>query len=84
MIQIVRVIVVTLVIGGVAWVLGWALVDGLRTGKIRHTDSRRKCDRKKNPFGYWALVCLFCGLLALLGWAWVKATGDAWTRLVER
>ena len=30
-----------------------------RTGKIRHTDSRRYCSRQQNPLGYWALVLLF-------------------------
>jgi len=52
MIQIARIIIVTFVIGWLAWILGRTLVDGLRTGKIRHTDSKKRCDRKKNPLGY--------------------------------
>ena len=82
--QIVRIVVATIVIGWLAWFLGWTLVDGLRTGKIRHTDSVMKCDRKKTPFGYWALVCLFSGFLGLLAWAWVMATADSWTKLIGR
>jgi hypothetical protein len=84
MIEIARIIIVTFVIGWLGWFLGRTLVDGLRTGKIRHTDSKSRCDRKKNPLGYWALVCFFAGLLGLLGWVWVKATTDAWTKIIER
>jgi hypothetical protein len=82
--QILRIIIVTIVIGWLAGVLGTALINGLRTGKIRHTDSRKRYDRRKAPFAYWALVCLFAGFLVLLGCTWLQITADAWTRIIKK
>ena len=61
---LIRLLLVTLLVGALLGWLGRILWLGLRSGQIRHSDSHRSCSRRKNPLGYWALVLLF----AALGW----------------
>jgi len=67
---LIRLLMLTLLFGTPVYWLGRILWQGLRTGKIRHTDSRRYCSRQQNPLGYWALVLLFATLcwLCLYGY----------------
>ena len=67
---LIRLLMLTLLFGTPVYWLGRILWQGLRTGKIRHTDSRRYCSRQQNPLGYWALVLLFAALcwLCLYGY----------------
>lgn len=62
---LIRLLLVTLLTGALLGWLGRILWQGLRTGKMRHTDSRRYCSRQQNPLGYWALVLLFATLCGL-------------------
>ena len=70
MMQIFRLIIVTVVTGGLVWLLGRTVFEGIKSGTIRHTDSTRVCRRDKNPVGFWALVVLFCGFIVLLWGVW--------------
>jgi len=69
MIQILRIILVSAIAGWLCWGLVKAVIDGVRTGKIHHTDSTTVCCRKKNPVGFWSLVVLFTGFVAMFAWA---------------
>ena len=53
---LIRLLMLTLLFGTPVY---GVLAGPQRTGKIRHTDSRRYCSRQQNPLGYWALVLLF-------------------------
>jgi len=77
MMQIIRLVVVTAVAGGLGWFLGKTVFQGITTGVIRHTDSERVCRRDHNPAGFWSLVVLFSGFVVLLGAGWVFAVLDA-------
>ena len=81
MIQIIRLIVVTVVAGGLVWFLGRTVIQGIQTGAIRHTDSIRACRRDKNPAGFWALVALFSAFTIGIGSAWAFAVVDAIRRM---
>ena len=61
---LIRLLLLTLLFGSLLCWLGHILWLGLRSGKIRHSDSHRYCSRRQNPLGYWALVLL----LATLCW----------------
>lgn len=75
--QIVRIIAVSGIAGWLCWFLGKTVVDGIRTGAIHHTNSKKVCRRKKNPVGFWALVVLFVGFVTMIAWAWGFAVVDA-------
>jgi hypothetical protein len=77
MIQIVRLIFITSIAGGLVWFLGKTIFQGIKTGAIRHTDSTQVCRKDKNPAGFWALIVLFCGFIVLLGTVWAFAVFDA-------
>jgi hypothetical protein len=72
MMQILRAIVVTVIAGWFSWFLGKTVIEGIRTGAIRHTNSTQICRRKDNPIGFWSLVILFSGFVAMfiLVWSW--------------
>jgi hypothetical protein len=77
MMQILRIIVVSAIAGWLCWWLGKTVIDGIRTGKIHHTDSTKVCCRNRNPAGFWALVALFTGFVAMFAWAWGFSVIDA-------
>ncbi len=77
MLQILRIIFMTAVVGWLSWFLGKTVIVGIRTGTIRHTDSTRVCRRSSNPIGYWFLVVLFSAFVAMLTGVWWWAVGDA-------
>lgn len=52
----------------VAWPVGSAVVAGLRTGRLPHTDSRSVIVRGTHPVRFWALMTLFLAMLGLLGY----------------
>lgn len=52
----------------VAWPVGHAVVVGLRTGRLPHSDSTSVVVRRTHPVRYWALMALFLTMLALLGY----------------
>lgn len=57
-----RMLIVTVICGGLVYLLGGTVVSGLRTGRIAHTNSSSFCERRKNPFTYWALAVLFSSM----------------------
>lgn len=63
-----RVAVVLLCVAFVAWPVGHAVVVGLRTGRLPHSDSTSVVVRRTHPVRYWALMALFLTMLALLGY----------------
>ena len=68
--QILRLIIVSLVCGGLVWFLSANLISGLRTGKIGHTDSSQICDWRKQPVYFVFLSMLNLAFIAVLlaGW----------------
>ena len=66
-------ILVSLLLGGLYFFLGRVIADGLKTGKIRHTDSKSLCDKAKNPVGYWLLILWFAVIMLACLIAWLKA-----------
>lgn len=63
-----RVAVVLLCVAVVAWPVGHAVVVGLRTGRLPHSDSTSVVVRGTHPVRFWALMALFLAMLALLGY----------------
>ena len=63
-----RVAVVLLCAAFVAWPVASAVVVGLRTGRLPHSDSRSVVVRRTHPVRFWALMALFLTMLALLGY----------------
>lgn len=63
-----RVALVLLCATVVAWPVGHAVVVGLRTGKLPHSDSTSVVVRVAHPVRFWALMALFLAMLALLGY----------------
>lgn len=71
--SLLRLLVVTAATWGLFAYLAWVVVDGLRTGAIRHTDSSKRCRRADNPAGFWALVALFSLFAAGAAACWLMA-----------
>ena len=63
-----RVALVLLCAAVVAWPVGHAVVVGLRTGRLPHSDSTSVVVRRTHPARFWALMALFLAMLALLGY----------------
>jgi hypothetical protein len=63
-----RVAVVLLCVAFVAWPVGHAVVVGLRTGRLPHSDSTATVARATHPLRFRALMLLFLAMLALLGY----------------
>lgn len=79
--ELVRIIIATVVAGWFCWFLGKTVLDGLRTGSIRHTDATTSCKRDKNPLFFWFLVALFSAFALMFALGWVSVMADAVTRL---
>jgi len=77
MMQLLRIVGVSAIAGWLCWLLGKTVIDGIKTGKIHHTDSTKVCHRKRNPAGFWALVLIFIGFVAMLAWVWVFTVAEA-------
>jgi hypothetical protein len=81
MIEMFRIILVSLVAGWLSWFLGMTVLRGIRTGAIHHTDSTKVCRREKNPVGFWSLVALFSGMVIMFISAWGFVVIDALNKL---
>ncbi|TXH69434.1 MAG: hypothetical protein E6Q88_09085 [Lysobacteraceae bacterium] len=57
--------------------VAWAVVRGLRTGKLPHSDSSTFVQRSKAPVRFWLLMLFFLALLAMLGWTVFRAGHQA-------
>lgn len=68
-----RLVLATAVTWPLAVYLARVVLDGLRTGAIRHTDSSKRCRRADNPAGFWALVVLFSLFAAASAVCWFMA-----------
>jgi len=71
--QIYRLILISLICGGLLWLLLSTLLNGQRTGKLRWRDSSSVCDRRKQPLLYWCLVAVFSGFSIVIAFAWMQA-----------
>ncbi len=63
-----RVALVLLCVAVVAWPVGRAVVVGMRTGRLPHSDGTSSVARAAHPVRFWALMALFLAMLALLGY----------------
>jgi hypothetical protein len=70
-----RFVVVSLVSGAFVFSRR-VLLNGLRPGRIAHTDASRFCDRRKNSLGYWCLVALFFLFFSSCTYVWIRVTYD--------
>lgn len=50
---------------GFSFLMGYHVVQGLKTGKIAHTDGRQFADRRKQPLFFWFLIFLFTGFMLM-------------------
>jgi hypothetical protein len=64
-----RVLLVLCCFALVAYPVGRAIVVGLRTGRLPHSDSASVLVRSRQPFRFWALMILFAAMLGLCGHA---------------
>jgi hypothetical protein len=71
--QIIRLLLVSLICGGLLWLLLSTLWNGLCTGKLRWRDSTSVCDRSKQPLLYWCLVVVFSSFSIVIAFAWIQA-----------
>ena len=72
----VRLLVVTLFAGWVCWYHGTTVIDGLKTGSIRHTDSTSRYRRDEDPFGFWSTVVMFTAFVVATAVAWFLVVSD--------
>ena len=82
--ELLRILFATVVAGWFCWFLGKTVLDGLRTGSIRHTDATTTCKRDTNPFFFWFLVALFSAFVLMFALGWVSVIADAVSRLREQ
>ena len=75
--QIVRIIAATVILGYLSWHLTETVIAGIRTGTIRHNGGFGKCRRKENAIGFWSLVLLFSGFVAIFIFSWIWVVLDA-------
>ena len=68
----IRLFVATVVCGGLAGFLFREVWLGLRSGRVRYTDSTSTCSRTGNPLFFWFLVALFIAFGVLCIAAWVR------------
>ena len=64
-----RFLLATAIAWGLAGWLGWAALQGLRTGRVRYS-GQRICRRSRQPGLYAFLIVLFSAWAALILWAW--------------
>lgn len=67
-----RLVLVSLVCGGLILLLGWMVLRGLRSGRIAHSDSTSWVARRDNPLRFWVLVILFSALMLVSAGVWVR------------
>ena len=68
-----RIALATIASWGLILFLGYVVVSGLRTGKLRHSGSSTFVDRSKNAALFWALVTLFLGFIMVVMIGWLHA-----------
>ena len=54
--EIVKQIIIMIITISIASLLLWTVFDGIKHGKIHHTDSIETCSREKKPLMFWSLV----------------------------
>jgi hypothetical protein len=68
-----RLLLVTAICLGFAFFLGREIWLGLKTGKVAYSRGNRLyCHRSKNPWGFWFLVILFSGFIAMSLVLWLR------------
>jgi len=68
--QVLRILIVSVIAGGLLWLLVGTLFHGLRTGKMRYMDSTSVCDRRSNPVLFWFLALVFASLSIAIAAVW--------------
>jgi len=81
MMEILRIIIVSLAMGWLSWFIGKKIIKGIRTGTIQHTDSKSVCNREKNPIFFVFLVALFSCMEIMLISVWSFVVIDAIKKL---
>jgi hypothetical protein len=71
--QILRILIVSIIAGGLLWLLVGTLLQGLRTGKMRYMDSTSICDRRSNPVLFWFLALVFASLSIAIAAVWWRS-----------
>lgn len=61
-------VVVIGVIAVPALPVAYAVVHGLRTGRLSHSDTRSFVRRDRHPVRFWLLMLFFLSLLAMYVW----------------
>lgn len=67
--EVVRVIAMLALCGGLGALAASSLWSGLRTGKMPHSDSTSTYDRMTQPVRFWFVAVLFLMMLAIFAFA---------------
>jgi hypothetical protein len=68
-----RVIIISIVSGGLLWLLLGTLLRGFRTGKMRYLDSSSVCNRLTQPLLFWFLVLFYVSLSIIISIVWCQS-----------
>jgi lipid-A-disaccharide synthase-like uncharacterized protein len=71
--QVLRILLVTAIAGGLLWLLIGTLLQGFRTGKMHYMDSESVCDQRSNPVLFWFLTLVFASLSVMIATVWWKS-----------
>ena len=69
---LIRILIATIVSWGLAIFLGYHIYSGVKTGKLRHTDTDSVYNRGQHPLLFWLLIAVFAGLASAILFAWVR------------
>ncbi len=75
--QILQIFLISIISGCLCLLLGNIVLDGLKTGAIRHADPQKVCSRKNNPAGYWGLIGMISGFIVIVLVKWFFAVVEA-------
>ena len=68
--EVIRFVLATIFCWGVIIMLGVNVINGLRTGVIRHSTCTDICRKKNNPLFYYFLLAVNIGFILMLGFVW--------------
>ena len=72
-VEIIRIVLLTVILGCLAVFFAKEILGDLRTGSIRYSSADKVCNKRINPSGYWSLVILYSGFLAVVHLVWFQA-----------
>jgi hypothetical protein len=75
--MVMRPIIVLLLTVPLGAFLTWTLVQGLRWGRIKHSDSLSYFDRRREPFWFWLVAAVYLGFIGACVFLLVSVVNNA-------